>query len=134
MPLNTSASGLMAAQQSPTLVIGRSTASKISMPSSSRRAIKLSEHTPSRLIEQNFRSPSNRSILIICACSVARVILEKVVSLRAPKTLRDTTRSPSTSRRGMLSRAHMDMPASAMAWPNHTSSWSHSPRETPCQT
>mgnify|MGYP000190528011 CR=1 FL=1 len=24
------------------------------------------EHTPSRLIEQNFRSPSNRSILIIC--------------------------------------------------------------------
>ncbi len=46
---------------------GPSTASETSMPSSSRRARRLSEHTPSRLIEQNFRSPSNRSILIICA-------------------------------------------------------------------
>ena len=35
-------------------------------------------------------------------------MLEKVVSLRAPKTLRDAIRSPSTSRRGMLSRAHAD--------------------------
>ena len=67
MPLKTIVNGLMADQHRPALVMGPSTASETSMPSSSRRARRLSEHTPSRLIEQNFRSPSNRSILIICA-------------------------------------------------------------------
>ena len=67
MPLKTIVNGLMADQHRPALVMGPSTASETSMPPSSRRARRLSENTPSRLIEQNFRSPSNRSILIICA-------------------------------------------------------------------
>lgn len=40
------ANGLMADQHRPTLVMGPSTASETSMPSSSRRARRLSEHTP----------------------------------------------------------------------------------------
>ena len=66
MPLNTIASGLMAAQHRPALVMGPLMASETSIPSSSSRARRLSEHTPSRLTEQNLRSPSYRSILIIC--------------------------------------------------------------------